>query len=128
VAASKGAVKVEGVREVQKALKDLGAASADLKSAHLAVSSLLLPGVAQRTPRRTGELAASWQAGATKTRARMTSPLRRAGPIEYGWPKHGIEPARMVRDTVDASHREILETYSSELEKLGKAEGFGVKP
>lgn len=127
MAASKGAVKVGGVREVQSALKKLGAEAADLKSAHMAVSSLLTPGISQRTPRRTGALAASWQAGATKTRARITTPLRYGGVIEYGWPKRGIEPARMVRDTVDASHREILETYESELEKLSKGVGFDTR-
>jgi hypothetical protein len=125
MAASKGAVKVTGVREVQRALKELGAEAADLKAAHLAVSSSLVPGIAQKTPRRTGALAASWQAGATKTRARLTTPLRYGGVIEYGWPKRGIEPARMIRDTIDASHAEILALYSDELEKLGKAQGFG---
>lgn len=127
MAASKGAVKVTGVREVQKALKQLGAEAADLKSAHLAVSSLLVPGIGQRTPRRSGALAASWQAGATKTRARITTPLRYGGVIEYGWPKRGIEPARMVRDTVDASHSEILATYTDELDKLSKSVGFETK-
>jgi hypothetical protein len=124
VAASKGRVRVDGVREVQKAMRELGAASADLKSAHLAVSSALVPGVALRTPRRSGALAGSWQAGATKGRARLTSTLRYAGPIEYGWSEHGIEPARMVRDTVAASGDEILETYTRELGRLAEGIGF----
>lgn len=125
--ASKGAVKVDGVREVQRALKTLGAQSADLKTAHLAVSSALVPGVTQRTPRRTGALAAGWKAGATKTRARITNTERYAGPIEYGWPKHNIEPARMVRDTVAAETKTILDTYASELARLAKADDFEVK-
>lgn len=127
MAASKGAVRVSGVREVQAALKRLEADAADLKSAHLAVSTALLPGVTQRTPRRTGELARSWAAGATKTRARVTSPLRRAGPIEYGWPARGIEPARMVRDTVEAESSTILETYGREIARLAAADGFETK-
>jgi hypothetical protein len=127
VPASKGAVKVDGVREVQRALKALEADAADLKTAHLAVSTKLLPGVTQRTPRRSGALAAGWHAGSTKTRARITNTERYAGPIEYGWPAHGIEPARMVRDTVDASSREILDTYETELARLGAAAGFDTK-
>jgi len=127
VAASKTSVKVAGVREVQGALKAVAAGAGDLKAAHLAVSSMLVPGVELRTPRRTGELAASWSAGATKTRARITSPLKRAGPIEYGWPAHGIEPARMVRDTVTASSTEILDRYREEIAKLGTTTGFEVK-
>ena len=127
MAASKGAVRVSGVREVQRALKQLEADAADLKTAHMAVSSMLVPGVASRTPRRSGALAASWQAGATKTRARLTSSRRYAGVIEYGWPKRGIEPARMVRDTVDASSTEILDQYQRELARLGTRAGFEAK-
>jgi hypothetical protein len=127
VAASKGRVKVEGVRELQKALRELSNDAADLKPAHLAVSEMLVPGISQRSPRRSGALAAGWIAGATKGRARITSKVRHAGPIEYGWPKRGIEPARMVRDTVDASGPEILETYEDELEKLAQRIGFDTK-
>jgi hypothetical protein len=127
VAASKGRVKVEGVRELQKALRDLSSDAADLKPAHLAVSSMLTPGIAQRTPRRSGALAAGWIPGATKGRARITSKQRYAGVIEYGWPERGIEPARMVRDTVDASSAEILSTYEDELEKLARRIGFDTK-
>ena len=127
MAASKGAVKVEGVREVQSALKQLSAEAADLKSAHLAVSSALVPGVALRSPRRTGALAASWSPGATKGRARITSTKRYAGVIEYGWAERGIEPARMVRDTVAASHAEILEIYERELARLATGDGFKAK-
>lgn len=125
--ASKGAVKVDGVREVQRALKKLDADAADLKVAHLAVSSALVPGVTQRTPRRSGALAAGWKAGSTKTRARITNTERYAGPIEYGWPKHNIEPARMVRDTVAAESKTILDTYEHEIAKLGKAADFEVR-
>ena len=127
MAASKGRVKVEGVRELQKALRDLSSDAADLKPAHLAVSSMLVPGIAQRTPRRSGALAAGWIPGATKGRARITSKQRYAGVIEYGWPERGIEPARMVRDTVDASGQEIVKTYEDEIEKLAQRIGFDTK-
>jgi hypothetical protein len=127
VAASKGRVSVSGVREVQLAMRKLDADAADLKSAHRAVAASLVPGVAQRSPRRSGALAASWSPGATKTRARITSSRPYAGVIEYGWAKRGIEPARMVRDTVEASRDEILASYADELARLGAAAGFRVK-
>jgi hypothetical protein len=127
VAASKSRVRVTGVREVQAAMKGLGAEVADLKAVHQAVSSVLVPGVRLRTPRRTGELAASWQAGATKTRARITTAKPYGGVIEYGHPARGIEPARMIGETVDASHAEILETYEAGLARLAAAEGFEVR-
>lgn len=108
-------------------MKDLGAKSADLKTVHQDVSSALVPGVRLRTPHRTGALAASWQAGATATRARITTPLRYGGVIEYGHPARGIEPARMIGETVEASHAEILETYEAGLARLAAAEGFEVR-
>lgn len=127
MAASKGAVRVTGVRELQTALKKLDAQASDMAAVHKTVAVQLVPGVAMRTPRRTGALAASWQAGATKTRARLTTPLPYGGPIEYGWPERGIEPARMVRDTVDASQRQIVETYEAEIAKLAQRDGFETK-
>ena len=57
----------------------------------------------------------------------MTSTLPYAGVIEYGWSERGIEPARMVRDTVGASSAEILSIYERELERLGRSAGFDVK-
>jgi len=105
----------------------VGAEAADLKAAHMRVSSMLLPGIASRTPRRSGSLAGGWKPGATKGRARITNVEKYAGVIEYGWSARGIEPARMVRDEVGASHREILELYEAELARLGAAAGFEVK-
>jgi hypothetical protein len=124
VAAAKGRVKVEGVREVQRALKAFDAKTEDLKAVHTTVARTLLPGIASRTPRRTGELAGSWDAGATKTRARLLSSRPYAGPIEYGWTARGIEPARMVRATIEAEQGEIVERYEDELEKLADRIGF----
>lgn len=124
MAASKGQVRVGGVREMQAALKRVAHDAADMTAAHKAVSAALVPGVALRTPRRTGALSQSWSGGGTKTRARLTSSLPYAGPIEYGWSERGIEPARMVRDTVDASQREIVDAYQHELAKLAARDGF----
>jgi hypothetical protein len=125
--ASRAGVKVEGVRELQKALRDLGAEAGDLKAVHLEVAEMLVPGIEQRTPRRSGDLAGSWVARSTKGRARITSTQPYAGVIEYGWPARGIEPARMVRDTVEASSAEILDTYERGLERVSQRIGFETK-
>lgn len=127
MAASKGAVRVEGVRELQTALRRVEAGAQDMTAAHRAVAARLVPGIAVRTPRRSGRLAASWRPGATKGRARITSTERYAGPIEYGWPARGIEPARMVRDTVEASADEIRQAYETEIARLGARAGFEVR-
>jgi len=127
VPASKSRLKVSGVSEVTKALKQLEASSADLKSAHNAVAATLVPGIAMRSPRRTGALAGSWSPNATATRARLRSSKPYAGVIEYGWAARGIEPARMVADTIEAEQSTIVSTYERELERLGSRAGFETK-
>lgn len=126
MAASKGRVRVSGVEEVQRALRTLEASTADLKAVHTTVVASILPGVASRTPVRSGALAGSWTAGATKTRGRVLSSRRYAGPIEYGWPEHGIEPARMVRETIAAEQGEIVGKYETAFEDLGRRSGLEV--
>lgn len=124
MAASKSRVKVSGVKEVQAALKRLEASAEDLKAVHTTVVAGILPGVASRTPIRSGALAGSWTAGATKTRGRVLSAKPYAGPIEWGWEAHGIEPAHMVRATIEAEQGEIVAKYEDAIAKLGSRAGF----
>jgi hypothetical protein len=121
-------VRVTGVREVQAALKQLEASSADLSGVHKRVVSALLPGIAARSPRRTGALAGSYQAKSTKTRGRIASSVPYSGVIEYGWAQHSIAPARMVRDTIEAEQREIVAMYEQEIETLAKRADLEVRP
>jgi hypothetical protein len=121
-------VRITGVREVQAALKQLEASSRDLSGVHKRVVSALLPGIAQRTPRRSGALASSWQAKATKTRGRIASSEPYSGVIEYGWVQHSIAPARMVRDTIEAEQSAIVTTYEQEIEQLARRADLEVRP
>lgn len=128
MAASKTRVRVEGVREVQRALKALEASTADLTAVHREVAAELVPGVGLRSPRRTGALAASWSAKSTKTRARIVSTKVYAGVIEYGWPARSIRAAKMVRQTIESSQRQIVASYERAIERLGAKAGFEVRP
>lgn len=119
-------VRVHGVTEVNRALKALELDVDDLRAVHTAVARQLIGGVRSRTPVRTGALAGSWDPGATKTRARVTSPLVYAGPIEWGYPKHNIAPARMVRATIEAEQEQIVKTYEDALAKLAAREDLEV--
>lgn len=109
-------------------MKRLEASAADLATVHREVAATLVPSVGLRSPRRSGALAGSWSAKSTKTRARIVSSVAYAGVIEYGWAQRGIEPARMVRDTIEASQDEIIGEYERALAKLGARAGFEVKP
>jgi hypothetical protein len=119
-------VRVEGVAEVQAALKSMELSARDLSAVHKRVVGALLPGIAQRSPRRTGALAGSYSARSTKTRGRIASSVVYSGVIEYGWAQHSIAPARMVRDTIEAEQATIVDTYQHELAELGKRADFTV--
>jgi hypothetical protein len=121
-------VRVTGVREVQAALKQLAASSADLSGVHKRVVSALLPGISSRSPRRSGDLAGSYAAKATKTRGRIASSVVYSGVIEYGWAGHSIAAARMVRDTIEAEQATIVSTYEKEIETLAKRADLEVRP
>jgi hypothetical protein len=127
VAASKARLKVSGLAEVNAALHKVERSAQDMTDAHRRIVSSILPGVASRTPRRSGDLASSWSAGATKTRGRVLSSLAYAGPIEWGDAKRNVIGAHMVSDTIDDETPAIVAGYSEELERAGRAAGFEVR-
>ena len=71
---SPGQVKIEGLREVNKALRDLGDDTKnEMKATHLEAARIVLPEAVRLAPVRTGRLAASLVASATRTGGRITS-------------------------------------------------------
>lgn len=119
-------VKIHGQRDVERALEKVAAGAEEFEAGHTAVARILLPGVVQRSPRRTGALSMSWSAGAQPGAAQLTSSVDYAAPVEYGVP--GRTPAaRMVADTLAANESEIVATYERELTKIGERAGFDTK-
>jgi hypothetical protein len=112
-------------RELERGLDALRARASAMPEAHAAVASSLVPGIAQRTPVRSGALAGSWSASGEDGRGVITSDEPYAGVVEFGDPARGIDGARMVRDTIDASERDVLEGYEAGLEREAKRIGFG---
>ena len=98
-----------------------------MTEANRRIVSGLLPGVSARTPRRSGDLASSWSAGAIKSRGRILSGLPYAGPIEWGDAKRGVIGAHMVSDTIEAETPAIVAGYEEELARAGRAAGFEVR-
>lgn len=121
-----GEVRVD-TREVDRALALVEAAAKDLTAANRAAAEALLPGVKQRTPVRTGALAASWRVEATADAGSIVSDERYAGIVENGDAARGIEGAHMGAETVDASERELGEAYEAALAVAFKRAGFDVK-
>ena len=123
-----GAVKIEGLREVNKALKDL---SDDLKNAmketHLEAAKTVLPEAIRLAPVRTGALANSLRATATRTGGRIRAgagAVPYAGPIHFGWPARRIKPQPFVYEALDPRRDEVIDVYVKRLNHL--IEHYGI--
>lgn len=119
-------VRVRGLDELTRAVDKFAEDAAQLEDGHRAVATVLLPGVAQRTPVASGALSVSWEAEAIAGAARVTSSLPYAGVLEYGDPKRGRAARRMVRDTLEAETDAIRAAYEDELARRGSRRGFEV--
>lgn len=118
-------VTISGQREVAAAFDALARDVADLSEPHKRVAELIVPGASRRSPRRSGALAASWRAEASKIAAGVVSDVPYAGPVEYGVPSRGMPGARMVADTIAEQVDAITAEYAKAIEDRGKRRGFG---
>jgi hypothetical protein len=121
-----GELVVEGREEVVAGFQELERFIGDLTETHRRVLGPLIPEVAARTPIRTGRLASSWRLEASSTAGSIESGLVYAGPIEFGSSSRGIEPERMVRDTLDSNERDILAGYERAIADKARSIGFRV--
>lgn len=119
-----GGIKVDS-RELERGLDQLRDRVSAMPEAHAAVAADLVPGIVQRTPVRSGALAGSWSSTGQPDRGVIESSEEYAGVVEYGDPARGIPPARMVRDTLEASEREVVAGYEDGIEREAKRIGFG---
>ena len=117
-----GAAQIEGLREVQKALKDL---SDDLKNemkpTHLEAAKIVAAAAKPLAPVRTGRLAASIRAAAVRTGGRVrvgAGAVPYAGPIHFGWPARRIKPQPFVYEALDPRRDEVAAVYVERINDL----------
>lgn len=117
-----GAVRIEGLREVQRALSDLSDdLKNEMKGTHLAAAQAVLPEAQRLAPFRSGALQASLRATATRTGGRIragSSAVPYAGPIHFGWPARRITPQPFVYDALDPRRDEVIDVYAKRLNEL----------
>lgn len=117
-----GAARIEGLREVQKALSDLsGDLKNEMKSTHLKAAEIVVDGAKRIAPVRTGRLAASIRAAAVRTGGRVrvgSSAVPYAGPIHFGWPARRIKPQPFVYDALDPRRAEVANVYADRINHL----------
>lgn len=121
-----GAAQIEGLREVQKALKDL---SDDLKNemkpTHLEAAKIVANDAVTRAPFRTGHLRSLIYPMAARTGGRVNIGSSRkgeavpyAGPIHFGWPARKIKPQPFVYEALDPRRDDVAVIYATRLNEL----------
>lgn len=111
-------VRVEGLSQLRRQLKQLEVDTADLKDAHAAVASTVAHAAANRAKRRTGRMAASVRGNRAVGKATVTvggAALPYVPPIYYGWPAHGIEGDPFVVDAAQETEQAWLPLYEHAL-------------
>lgn len=117
-----GAARIEGLREVQKALADLsGDLKNEMKPTHLEAAKIVAEAARPLAPVRTGRLAASVRASAVRTGGRVrlgSGSVPYAGPVHFGWPARRIKPQPFVYEALDPRRGEVAEVYAARLNDL----------
>jgi hypothetical protein len=114
-------IRVEGARELRRALKQAGDDATDLKDLHHEVGEVVVSEAKTIVPRLSGTLAntirSSRAKGAAIVRAGQTS-IPYAGVIHFGWPGHNIEPQPFLYDAVDARRDEVIRLYEERVAEI----------
>lgn len=121
------AIRVEGARELRRALKNIDGGTTDLKTVHADAAALVEQRAAQIVPRRSGHLEASirssGQARQGIVRAGKAS-VPYAGVIHFGWPAHNIAPQPFLYDALDQRATEVVDLYEKRVDKLIRDNGL----
>lgn len=103
--------KVEGLSKLTRALTDAGVELDDLKDVFAGIAALGARLASGFAPKASGRLEGSVRGNRAKNKAVVTAGRARipyAGPINYGWPKRNIAPARfMQRADADIAPRAV---------------------
>jgi hypothetical protein len=115
------AVEVSGAKELRKALQRMNADLKDLTAIHKEAGELVAAEARTLVPVLSGALQKSIRSKATKSKARVTAGNRLvpyAGPIHFGWPRHGIDPQPFLYDALDDRREEVIAKYEKGIEAL----------
>lgn len=126
MAAPRVGVRMTGVPPVVRALREIGVEVEDLKDAFSEIARQGAVLASRYAPKRTGRLAADVRGNRSYSRAviaagRVSVPY--AGPINYGWAAHGIEPSgfmqRADRELQPFALRRLEEDINASIRRRG---------
>lgn len=114
--------QIVGLREVIRDLKNLGDDTKnEMKDTHLAAAEVVVMGAKRYVPYRTGALADSIRALATRTSGRVragSTSVPYAGPIHFGWPARRIAPQPFIYDALDDRVEQVRSIYEKRINEL----------
>lgn len=120
VASGQGSkLQIVGLKETQKALASMSDDLKDeMKPTHKAAAEVIVEGSKRYVPVRSGRLATSIRAVATRTSGRVragSAAVPYAGPIHFGWPARRIKPQPFIYDALDSRRQEVYDLYAQRI-------------
>jgi hypothetical protein len=124
--AGRAGVKIEGLADVNKALKNLSKDLKDgLKETHREAGRIVANAAIPLAPVRSGRLVKTIRSNPTQRQGRVaigngraTGGVPYAGPIHFGWPARRITPQPFVYDALDARINEVRSNYEKAVDRL----------
>lgn len=112
-------VRVDGLRQVQRKLRNAGADAEDMRDLMHALGNIVIDGAS--APARSGRLAGNIRAGRGKTKAVVRAGGARvpyAGVIHYGWPARGIAPQPFLTDALRARQAQVFAALEAGINEI----------
>ena len=116
-------VKVTGLKECLKALKNAGDDFEELKDANNELAKDIASKAAAIAPRLTGNLASSIKGNRAKNKVSVksgSSKVPYAGVQEYGWPARNIAAQSYIRRAAAENMDSIMKTYEDNIKSIIK--------
>lgn len=116
-------VRVEGLRELRKALKNAQKDYEDLKAAGLEAAEPVERQARVLVPKLTGALEGTLRSAGQASGAVVRAGFARvpyAGVIHFGWPARNISPNPFLYDALDQRRSDVIRIYQERINDISK--------
>lgn len=120
---SKPSLKVEGAKDLQRALRKVEEGTSDLKAIHAAAAGIVETAAKPLARRKSGAMADSIRSTGQARQGVVRAGFARvpyAGVQHFGWAARNITPNPFLYDALDDRRGEVLEQYSDQVQSLLK--------
>lgn len=118
---SKPSLKVEGAKDLQRALRKVEGGSADLKATHAAAARIVETAAKPLARRKSGAMANSIRSTGQARQGVVRAGFARvpyAGVQHFGWAARNITPNPFLYDALDDRSGEVIEEYERQVNDL----------